>query len=314
MKPWMGVAAVAAAMLFVPSAAMAGNDDPALLKFQRAERGAVRRLRGPRPRHEPRGRQERRRLDHRSGVGHRPAARLGARPGLRERRRRPRQVQRRPHPRRAQRGHRGRGRREDGPGAPTRPARPAERRAGTVRAQRADFYENNVGRFISIEANTTQASVTCTNPNTGSGCQYTGPVLQAAAYDANNKPIVQGALTTYLDPDPSAAPDYYQYHYQIFRIGNKGDGGPDPAYVKISAPNGDVDTIPRRNGCRRTRPATRRPSSTTSTRATTPRRRATPASTTWRPSTPTSPRSSRLRPGATCAARRPWSATSRRPT
>ena len=112
-----------------------------------------------------------------------------------------------------------------------------------MRAQRADFYENNVGRFISIEANTTQASVTCTNPSTGSGCPYTGPVLQAAAYDANNKPIASGALRTYLDPDPSAAPDYYQYHYEIFRIGNKGDGGPDPAYVKISAPNGDVDTI-----------------------------------------------------------------------
>ena len=43
---------------------------------------------------------------------------------------------------------------------------------GTVRAQRGDFYENNVGRFISIEANTTQASVTCTNPNTGSGCLH----------------------------------------------------------------------------------------------------------------------------------------------
>ena len=58
---------------------------------------------------------------------------------------------------------------------------------GTVRAQRADFYENNVGRFISIEANTTQASVTCTNPNTGSGCAYTGPVLQAVAYDAEQQ-------------------------------------------------------------------------------------------------------------------------------
>ena len=29
---------------------------------------------------------------------------------------------------------------------------------GTVRAQRGDFYENNVGRFISIEANTDAAS------------------------------------------------------------------------------------------------------------------------------------------------------------
>ncbi|HWK29881.1 MAG TPA: M14 family zinc carboxypeptidase [Solirubrobacter sp.] len=115
---------------------------------------------------------------------------------------------------------------------------------GTVRAQRGDFYENNVGRFISIEANTTEASISCTSPNTGQGCTYTGPVLQAAAYDANNHLIVQGALRTYIDPDPSQAPDYYQYHYEIFRIGSKGDGGPDPAYVKVSAPNGDVDVIP----------------------------------------------------------------------
>ncbi|WP_053225888.1 M14 family zinc carboxypeptidase [Solirubrobacter soli] len=115
---------------------------------------------------------------------------------------------------------------------------------GTVRAQRGDFYENNVGRFISIEANTTEATISCTNPNTGSGCTYTGPVLTAEWYDADGNRMGGGNLTTYIDPDPSAAPDFYQYHYQIFRIGNKGDGGKDPATVKIAAPNGDVDVIP----------------------------------------------------------------------
>src|SRR3954447_19291299 len=34
MKRWMGAAAVAAAILLVPSAALAGPEDPALLKFQ----------------------------------------------------------------------------------------------------------------------------------------------------------------------------------------------------------------------------------------------------------------------------------------
>jgi hypothetical protein len=114
---------------------------------------------------------------------------------------------------------------------------------GTVRAQRADFYENNVGRFISIEANTTEAKVTCANPPFGS-CSYTGPVLVADVYDVNGVRIGGGNLTTYMDGDPTAAPDYYQYHYQIFRIGNKGDGGAEPASVKIAAPNGDVDTLP----------------------------------------------------------------------
>ena len=112
---------------------------------------------------------------------------------------------------------------------------------GTVRAQRADFWENNVGRFISIEANTTQAQITCTNPTAGTGCSYTGPVLTAEWYDAAGNRMGGGNLTVYIDPDVN--PDYYQYHYQVFRIGNKGDGGPDPASVKIAAPNGDVDTI-----------------------------------------------------------------------
>ncbi|WP_169542075.1 M14 family zinc carboxypeptidase [Solirubrobacter soli] len=112
---------------------------------------------------------------------------------------------------------------------------------GTVRAQRADFYENNVGRFISIEANTTQAQITCTNPTAGTGCSYTGPVLVAEFYDAAGNRMGGGNLGTYIDPDVN--PDYYQYHYSIFRIGNKGDGGPDPAWIKVAAPNGDVDTL-----------------------------------------------------------------------
>ena len=51
----------------------------------------------------------------------------------------------------------------------------------------------------------------------------------------------EGNLTTYIDTDTN--PDHYQYHYQVFHLGAKGDGGPDPAYVRIAAPNGDVDTI-----------------------------------------------------------------------
>jgi hypothetical protein len=111
---------------------------------------------------------------------------------------------------------------------------------GTVRAQRADFYENNVGRFISIEANTTQAQITCTG-TTSNTCTYTGPVLTAEWYDAQGNRMGGGNLTTYIDPD--VFPRYYQYHYQVFRIGNKGDGGKDPASVKIAAPNSDVDTL-----------------------------------------------------------------------
>jgi hypothetical protein len=255
MKHWLGAAAVAAAILLVPSSAKAGNDDPALLKFHvpSAEQYKDFEALGLDMNHEVDNNadgsitvqawvtdeqlawvraqgyenvgvvHDKYNIDHiRQERDADIAAEVAAKQALTEN--------------------------AAGKAGPS--AAP-----GTVRAQRGDFYENNVGRFISIEANTTQATVTCTNPNTGSGCSYTGPVLQAAAYDANNKLIVQGALTTYIDPDPSASPDYYQYHYQIFRIGNKGDGGADPAYVKVSAPNGDVDTIPAKEWLPKSPPA-----------------------------------------------------------
>src|SRR4051794_10903504 len=243
MKPWLGAAAVAAALLLVPSSALAGQDDPALLQFKvpSAEQYKDFEALGLDMNHEVDNNadgsitvqawvtdqqlawvraqgyenvgvvHDKYNIDHiRAERDADIASEVAAKTALETN--------------------------AAGKAGPS--AAP-----GTVRAQRGDFYENNVGRFISIEANTTQAEVTCTSPSTGQGCSYTGPVLQAAAYDAQNRLIVQGPLTTYIDPDPSEAPDYYQYHYQIFRIGNKGDGGADPAYVKISAPNGDVDTI-----------------------------------------------------------------------
>ena len=111
---------------------------------------------------------------------------------------------------------------------------------GTVRAQRADYYENNVGRFLSIEANTTEAEITCQNPN-GTQCAYTGPQLVAEWFDAAGNRIGGGNLGTYIDTDVN--PDYYQYHYSVFRVGDKGDGAVEPATVKIASATGDVDTI-----------------------------------------------------------------------
>ena len=106
---------------------------------------------------------------------------------------------------------------------------------GTVRAQRADYYENNVGRFLSIEANHVDGPDLCHQQ--GPPC----PLLVAEWYDADGNRINGGNLGVYIDTDVN--PDYYQYHYQVFRVGNKGDGAVLPATVKIAAPNGDVDTI-----------------------------------------------------------------------
>ena len=105
-----------------------------------------------------------------------------------------------------------------------------------MRAQRADYYENNVGRFLSIEGYTTQAQITCT----GNNCDYTGPPLVAEYYDAAGNRLGGGTLDEFIDP--GVLPDYYQYHFFVFRVGNRGDGGALPASIKIGAPNGDSDT------------------------------------------------------------------------
>ena len=90
---------------------------------------------------------------------------------------------------------------------------------GSVRVQRGDFYENNVGKFISIEANADGVTYTGTNGNI-----YNGPTLTAECYDAAGNKLGGGLLDDYTDTD--VTPDYYQYHYGVFRYGNKGDNTP----------------------------------------------------------------------------------------
>jgi hypothetical protein len=315
MKPWMGAAAVAAAMLLIPSAALAGPEDPALLKFQlpsaSAEDFAKFEALGYEMNHAvdpgPNGTSivqawvtdeqlalvraqgypdvgvvhdkyniDQIRKEIAQDVSNEAAAKLALK--------------------------------TNAAGVKGKSAAPA-----TVRAQRADFYENNVGRFISVEANTTEAKVTCATPPFGN-CSYTGPVLVADVYDAAGRRIGGGNLLTYIDGDPPATADYYQYHYQIFRLGNK--AVPSPRRSRSPRPTATSTRSPPSSGSRRTRRATPRPSSTTSTRATTTRRRASSASRPSRPSSPTSRRPStcRRRPGATSARRRPRSATRTRPT
>ena len=108
--------------------------------------------------------------------------------------------------------------------------------AGSIRAQRADFYENNVGKFLSIEANVDGVTYTGANQNV-----YNGPTVEAEWFDAAGNRLGGGALQPYTDPD--VTPDYYQYHYQIFRIGNKGDTTAEVASIKVASNNGDVDTL-----------------------------------------------------------------------
>src|SRR3954447_7378475 len=107
---------------------------------------------------------------------------------------------------------------------------------GTVRAQRADYWEDAGGRWLSVEGTTTQAAVTA--PRT-----YSGPQLVASWYDANGNQIGTGNLQPYLDTDVTPVAPYL-YHVSRYRLGDASTVGTAmPAFVRIAAPNGDVAQI-----------------------------------------------------------------------
>src|SRR3954453_9504360 len=104
---------------------------------------------------------------------------------------------------------------------------------GTVRAQHADYWEDDGGRWLSIEGTTTQAAAT--PPRT-----YSGPTLVASWYDASGTQIGTGNLTPYLDTDVTPVAPYL-YHVTRFRLGDASTvGTPMPSFIRIAAPNGDV--------------------------------------------------------------------------
>jgi hypothetical protein len=103
--------------------------------------------------------------------------------------------------------------------------------AGTVRAQRADYWEDAGGRWLSVEGTTTQAAVV--------NRAYTGPQLVASWYAADGGQIGSGNLSPFQDTNLTARP--YLYHSTTYRLGDASTvGTPMPAFVRIAAPDGDV--------------------------------------------------------------------------
>jgi hypothetical protein len=100
--------------------------------------------------------------------------------------------------------------------------------ASTVRAQRADFWEDVSGVYLSIEGTTRDAAM--------SGNTYTGPPLAAAWFDGAGTQLGEGNLSALTDAGQ------YLYHASRFRIGDRGT--PMPANIRVAAPNGDVATLP----------------------------------------------------------------------
>ncbi len=109
--------------------------------------------------------------------------------------------------------------------------------AGDIHAQRADYYENAGGRWLSIEANAEGATYTGTGTNT-----YSGPTVMAEIYDATGARI-GNPVTVGIYSDPDVSPRYYQYHTQTVRLGAPDDGAPLPVSVKVASSNGTVDTV-----------------------------------------------------------------------
>jgi hypothetical protein len=108
---------------------------------------------------------------------------------------------------------------------------------GDIHAQRADYWENNVGRFLSIEANADGAHFTGDGTST-----YVGPSVTAEWF-AGTARLGGGNIGFYSDGDPFQVPRHYQYHYSVFRIGDKGDGEPVPTSITVASSNGSTDTL-----------------------------------------------------------------------
>jgi hypothetical protein len=235
-KPWIGAAAVATALLVVPPAALAGSEDPAQIKFKLPSANAVHdfeRL-GLNMDHwmdrQPDGTAivsawaTDEQVELARAHGYEPVGVIADKFAIdRIRAERAETLAKLKRAKDALRGVKVKPKSKDA--AP-----------GDIHAQRADLWENNVGRFLSIEANAEGAHYTGTGTNT-----YVGPLVTAEWYDADGNRLGGGNIGVYSDPDVN--PRYYQYHYSVFRIGNVGDDAPVPAKVRIASSNGSVDEI-----------------------------------------------------------------------
>ena len=228
MKPWVGAVAAAAAILAAPSVALAGEDDPAQLQFKLpSKRGGPRRSRpsGYMDHNiaaRGRGQRARQRVGHRraGAAGERTATRPSARSTSKY------EIDRiRAERNRTLAESQGRQERADGERRAASGARASL--PGTVRAQRADYWENNVGRYLSIEARRRRP------PSTARRRHYIGPPLIA---ESTTPPATgSAAATCRLIDDNELDGPRTSTTARGSVLGLKSDGGPEPASVKVAA-------------------------------------------------------------------------------
>ena len=255
MKPWVGAVAVAAAILAAPSVALAGEDDPAQLQFKLPSEEAVHDFERPRAQHGPRRHPQPRWHRCHQRVGHRRAGAAGPR-GARLRRRRhdPQQVRDRPHPRGAQHdAHEAQGRQASA--ARERRGQEGQERSlpGTSGPSARTTWENNVGRYLSIEANVDGAAFDgqrrLHRPDASSRSG-----IDAAGNRARRRQPRRVSTT------PTSARTTTSTTTRDRPVGNKGDGGPVPAIGQGRVARTATSTrSPSASGSPRIRPSRRRP-------------------------------------------------------
>src|SRR3954454_10535306 len=212
MRPWVGAAAVSAAMLVVPTVAMAGEDDPAQIQFKLPSSAAM-------PEFESLGGMSDEGVtknadgtvlaeawvtDEELAVfkahGFEPVATLAGKYEI--------------DAIRAERNEtlaKLKASTDALHGSGVKPK--GKSVTGDIHAQRADYYENLGGRWLSVEANAEGAHYTGTGTNT-----YVGPTVLADIFDAAGNQI-GNTITVGIDSDHDVNPRYYQYRTQTIRLG-----------------------------------------------------------------------------------------------
>ena len=237
MRSWLGAVAVAAVVLVAPGVALAGPDDPAQVQFKLPS--------GTRSRSSKRsGSTWITRIEATADGGALVSAwvtdaQLAAVEGARLRAGGDdrRQERDRPHPRRARRDDR----------------RQAGRRARAGRERRRPAgRERRPGRGAGAACRLLREQRRALPVDRGEPRRRAGQLPERRRRDAparwsspsgTTPPATASAAATSASTTTRLIPDYYQYHFPVFRVGNKGDGGVLPATIKVAAPNGDVDTL-----------------------------------------------------------------------
>jgi hypothetical protein len=108
---------------------------------------------------------------------------------------------------------------------------------GEIIVLRADLFENYAGRFLSVEAKTTEATVT--------GPEYTGPMLALTWNQGPGTAFSSEPRGLGVNIDPDTTPDTYIEHRLLVRIGDPATTTPpNPSLIRIGSSTGAAVEAP----------------------------------------------------------------------